>query len=47
MAVTCQKPSIQVRLSLKFPLILVTFAWDLKQIPQKTYSNMPSDEDLV
>ena len=31
---------IQVRLSLIFPLILVRFAWGLKQIPRKNDSNM-------
>ena len=33
------KPSIQVRLSLIFPLILVRFALDLKQIPKENDSN--------
>ena len=39
-AVTCQNPSIQVRLSLIFPLMLTRLAWGLKQIPQKNESNM-------
>ena len=33
--------AIRVRLCLIFPLILVRFAWDLKQIPRKKYWNMP------
>ena len=33
MADSCQNPSIQVRLSLIFPLILTRLAWGLKQIP--------------
>ena len=33
--------AIRVRLCLIFPLILVGFAWNLKQIPRKNYSNMP------
>ena len=32
---TCQNPSIQVRLSLIFPLILVRFTWNLEQIQQR------------
>ena len=39
-----KNPSIQVRLSLIFPLILVRFACGLKQIPQKNDSNMPTLE---
>ena len=46
MADTCQIPSIQVRLSLIFPFILVRFAWDLKQIQQKHDSNIPIVCDL-
>ena len=37
---TLQNPSIQVRLSLIFPLILIRLAWGLKQIPWKNESNM-------
>ena len=37
---SCQNPSIQAKLSLIFPLILIRLAWDLKQISQKIYSNM-------
>ena len=37
---TFQNPSIQVRLSLVFPLILIRLAWGLKQIPRKNESNM-------
>ena len=33
--------AIRVRLCLIFPLILVRFAWNLKQIPRKNYWNMP------
>ena len=32
-------PLIHVRLSLIFPLILIRFAWGLKQIPRKNESN--------
>ena len=39
-------PSIQVRLSLIFPFILVRFACGLKKIPQKNDSNMPILWDL-
>ena len=36
MADSCQNPSIQVRLSLVFPLILIRLAWGLKQkTPEK------------
>ena len=41
MAGSCQNASIQVRLSLIFPLILIRLAWGLKQIPGKNESNMP------
>ena len=43
MADTIEKktPSIQARLSLIFSLILVRFAWGLKQIPRKNDSKMP------
>ena len=40
MADTCQNPSIQLRLSLIFPLILIRLALGLKQIPRKNESNM-------
>ena len=40
MADTCQKPSIQVRLSLISPLILIRFAWRLKQTPWENEGNM-------
>ena len=40
MADTCQNPLIQVRFSLIFPLILIRFALDLKQIPPKNERNM-------
>ena len=33
--------AIRVRFYLIFPLILVIFAWNLKQIPRKNYWNMP------
>ena len=36
---TIEKPSIQVRLSLIFPLMLVRFAQGLKQIPRIYDSN--------
>ena len=41
-----KKPSIQVRLPLIFPIILVRFAWGLKQIPQKNDNNWPIICDL-
>ena len=41
MADSCLNPSIQVRLSWIFPLILIRLAWGLKQIPRKNESNMP------
>ena len=41
-----KNPSIQIRLSLIFPLILVRFAWDLKQIHRKNNSNMPKVCDI-
>ena len=51
MADTCQNPSIQVRLSMIFPLILARFAWGLKQIPQNNETKCPSwrlsDKDRV
>ena len=40
MADNYQNPSIQVRLSLIFPLILIRLAWGLKQISRKNKSNM-------
>ena len=40
-----KNPLIQVRLSLIFPLILVIFAWGLKQIHRKKDSNMLSDKN--
>ena len=36
-----KNPLIQVTLSLLFPLMLVRFAWGLKQIPWKKDNNMP------
>ena len=33
--------AIRVRLCLVFPLILVRFAWNLKQLPRKKYWNVP------
>ena len=51
MADTCQNTSIQVSLSLIFPLILIRLTWGLKQIPRKNESKMSSlavlDKDLV
>ena len=48
MADTIEKTSIPVRLSLIFPLILVTFARGLKQISRKIERNRRlSDKDLV
>ena len=35
MADSCQNPTIQDRLSLIFPLILIRLAWDMKQISLK------------
>ena len=49
---TIENPSIQVGLSLTFPLILIRLAWGLKKIHQKNESNMfihcmrLSDKDL-
>ena len=40
MADSCQNPSIQIRLSLVFPLELARLAWGLKQIPRKNDSSM-------
>ena len=46
MADTFQNPSIQVRLSLIFPLILIGLAWGLKQIPPENESNMSISSDF-
>ena len=46
MADTCQNRSIQVRLSLIYPLILIRLAWGLKQIPRKNESNMSIFNDF-
>ena len=37
---SCENPSIEVRLTLIFPLILIRLAWGLKQIPRQNESNM-------
>ena len=47
MADTCQNPSIQVRLSMIFPSILIRFAWKLKQISRKNESNMSVLSDFL
>ena len=39
MAGTCQNPSIQLKLSVIFPLILIRLACDMKQIPRKNEGN--------
>ena len=41
MADICQKPLIQVKRSLIFPLILIRYTWGLKQIPWKRNRNVP------
>ena len=46
MADTLQKPSIQVRLSLIFPLKLIRLAWGLKHIAQKNESKMSIFSDF-
>ena len=43
---TCQNMSIQVSLSLIFPLILIRFAWGLKLIPLTNGSNMSIFSDF-
>ena len=44
---SCHNPSIQVRHSLIFPLILIRFAWGLKHIPRENENNMSILRDLV
>ena len=41
-----KKSSFYVRLSLQFLLMLIRWAWNLKQIPRKNNSNMPIVCDL-